>query len=48
MRYVVENGLGAYVTTASDLSSPRGSAYSGWKNSFLEEVLPVELNDKMK
>ena len=48
MRYAVENGLGAYLTTGGDLSSPSGSAYSGWKNSVLEEVLPVELNDKMK
>jgi len=48
MRYAVENGLGAYLTTGGDLSSPSGSAYSGWKNSVLEEVLPVELNDRMK
>jgi len=48
MRYAMESGLGAFVTMGGDLSSPTGKAYPGWKNSVLEEILPVELNDKMK
>jgi len=48
MRYALENGLGAFVTMGGDMSSPTGKAYPGWKNSVLDEILPVELNDKMR
>ncbi len=48
MRYAMENGLGTFVTMGGDMSSPTGKAYPGWKNSVLDEILPVELNDKMR
>jgi len=48
MKYAMENGLGSFLTTGGDLSSPSGSAYPGWKNSVLEGILPIELNSKMK
>jgi len=48
MMYAMEDGLGSFLTTGGDLSSPSGRAYPGWKNSVLNDILPVELNDKMK
>ena len=48
IKYAMERGMGGLVTMGGDLSSPSGSAYAGWANSVLREVLPVELNDKMK
>jgi len=48
MRYAIENGLGSFVTTGGDLSSSSGSAYSGWVNSVLNEIMPVELNTRMQ
>ncbi len=48
MKYGMENGLGSFLTTGGDLSSPNAKDYPGWKNSMLETILPVELNDKMQ
>ncbi len=48
MRYALESGLGGLVTMGGDLSSSSGSAYPGWANSALREILPVELNAGMK
>jgi len=48
MRYAMENGLGCFVTMGGDLSGPTQKSYPGWKNSVLYDLMPVELNDKMK
>lgn len=48
MRHALESGLGSLVTMGGDLSSSSGSAYPGWSNSVLREILPVELNTGMK
>ena len=48
MKYAVENGLGSCVTMGGGLSNPSGSVYPSWANSVLREILPVELNARMK
>jgi hypothetical protein len=48
MKYAVENGLGSCVTMGGGLASPSRNVYSSWANSVLREILPVELNDRMK
>ncbi|MBU7003934.1 MAG: hypothetical protein HXS50_00100 [Theionarchaea archaeon] len=48
MKYAVENGVGSLVTMGGGLSNPSGSVYPSWANSVLREILPVELNDRMK
>jgi hypothetical protein len=48
IRYSMEKGLGGFVTMGGDLSSSSGSAYPGWANSVLREILPVELNTRMQ
>jgi hypothetical protein len=48
MKYAVENGVGSFVTTGGGLSNPSGSVYPSWANSVLRDILPVELNDRMK
>ncbi len=48
MKYAVENGLGAFVTMGGGLSNPGGSVYPSWMGSVLSEMLPVELNERMK
>ncbi len=48
MKHAVENGLGSFVTMGGGLGTPSGSVYPSWANSVLREILPVELNDKMR
>jgi len=48
MKYAVENGAGSLVTMGGGLSNPSGSVYPSWASSVLREILPVELNAKMK
>jgi hypothetical protein len=48
IRYSIENGLGSFVTLGGDLAAPSHTAFPGWLNSALYELLPAELNDKMK
>ena len=48
IRYAIENGLGSFVTMGGDLSAPDKKSYPGWESSTLYELLPAELNDKMK
>ncbi len=48
MRYAVENGLGAFVTTGGDLSAHFFPAHISWANSVLSEILPVDLNGEMR
>ncbi len=48
IRYAITVGLGSFLTTGGDLSSPSARDYPGWKSSALNEILPIELNDKMK
>jgi len=47
IRYAIENGLGSFVTLGGDLAAPSHTAFPGWLNSALYELLPAELNDRM-
>ncbi|MBU7004939.1 MAG: hypothetical protein HXS50_05190 [Theionarchaea archaeon] len=48
IRHSIENGMGSFVTLGGDLAAPSHTAFPGWLNSALYELLPAELNDKMR
>ena len=48
MRFAIESGLGSFVTLGGDLAAPSHTAFPGWLGSSLYEIMPAELNDRMR
>lgn len=48
IRFAIESGLGSFVTLGGDLAAPSHTAFPGWLSSSLYEIMPAELNDRMR